>query len=195
MKNIPYAKQWIEDDDVEAVKKVLKSDWLTGGPEVGEFEKKFADYVGARYAVAVNSGTSALDIAVASLELSPGSEIITTPFTFVASSNCILYNQCKPVFADIKKDTYNIDPEEIRKKITPKTKAILCVDYAGQPCDIDEIKEIANEHGLRLIEDAAHALGAEYKGKKSRSFCRHHRIQLPPRKAHYHWRGRYAHNR
>ncbi len=168
---IPYARQWVDEEDIKAVEETLRGDWLTTGPKVDEFERKIADYVGAKYAVAVNSGTSALDIAVASLELPSESEIITTPFTFAATANCILYNSCKPVFADIKPDTYNIDPKEIRKKITGKTKAILYVDYAGQPCDIEEIKEIAQEHDLKLIEDAAHALGAEYHGKKVGAFA------------------------
>lgn len=168
---IPYGHQTIDDNDIHAVVDVLKSDYLTTGPKVQEFERALGDYVGAKYAVAVNSGTSALDIAVGALELPSGSEIITTPFTFVATSNCILYNNCKPVFVDINSKTYNIEPREIRKKITKKTKAIIYVDYAGQPCDIDEIKEIANEHNLYLIEDASHALGAEYNGKRVGSFA------------------------
>jgi len=168
---IPYGKQNIDEEDIKAVVEVLKSDWITTGPKVEEFEKAIANYVGAKYAVAVNSGTSALDIAVGALEIPEGSEIITTPFTFVASSNCILYNNCRPVFADIKKDTYNIDPKEVAKKITDKTKAIIYVDYAGQPCDIDELKEIAEDNNLYLIEDAAHAIGAEYKGQRIGSFA------------------------
>ncbi|MDD2655144.1 MAG: UDP-4-amino-4,6-dideoxy-N-acetyl-beta-L-altrosamine transaminase [Candidatus ainarchaeum sp.] len=168
---IPYGKQDISEEDVEAVVEVLRSDRLTTGPKVELFEKGLCDYVGASHAVAVNSGTSALDIAAGALELTPGSEIITTPFTFAASSNCILYNNCKPVFADIDPKTYNIDPAQIRKKITRKTKAIIYVDYAGQPCDIKEIKEIADEHDLSLIEDACHALGAEYGGKRVGSFA------------------------
>lgn len=169
--NIPYGCQSIDESDIAAVTDVLRGEYLTTGPKVQEFEKALSSYVGAKHAVAVNSGTSALDIAVGALELAPGSEIITTPFTFVASSNCILYNNCKPVFADIDPKTYNISPEQIRKKITPKTKAIVYVDYAGQPCDIDEIKEIAQEHDLHLIEDACHALGAEYKEKRVGSFA------------------------
>ena len=119
----------------------------------------------------MNSGTSALDIAVQTLDLPKGSEIITTPFTFVATSNSILYNNCRPVFADIKKETRNINPDEIREKITGKTKAIIYVDYAGQPCDIKEIKEIAEEYNLYLIEDASHAIGARYDGKKIGNFA------------------------
>lgn len=169
--SIPYGRHSIDEEDIKAVEEVLRGDWLTTGPKVPEFEKALCDYVRAKHCVAVNSGTSALDIAVGALELPAGSEIITTPFTFVASSNCILYNNCKPVFADIDSRTYNIDPEQIRKKITPKTKAIIYVDYGGQPCDMDEIKEIAEEKGLYLIEDACHALGAEYRGKKIGSFA------------------------
>lgn len=172
MKNsIPYGRHSIDEDDIRAVEEVLKSDFLTTGPKVAEFEKMLGGYVGAKHCAAVNSGTSALDIAVGALELPVGSEIITTPFTFVASSNCILYNNCRPVFADIDAKTYNIDPEQIRKKITPKTKAIIYVDYAGQPCEIDSIKEIAEEKDLYLIEDACHALGAEYKGMRVGSFA------------------------
>lgn len=171
MKNIPYGLHSIDEEDVSAVSEVLKGGWLTTGPKVSEFEKALCGYVGAKHAVAVNSGTSALDISVAALELPEHCEIITTPFTFVASSNCILYNNCKPVFADIDSKTYNIDPDQIKKKITEKTKAILYVDFAGQPCEMDEIKEIAEKHGLYLIEDACHALGAEYKGKKVGTFA------------------------
>ena len=163
---IPYGRHFIDNEDIEQIVEVLKSDWITSGPKISEFEREICRYVGAKYGVAVNSGTSALDIAVASLGLPEGSEIITTPFTFIATPNAILYNKHKPVFVDIQRDTFNIDPEEIRKNITPKTRAIIYVDYAGHPCEIDEIKEIAEDHGLYLIEDACHALGAEYKGKK-----------------------------
>lgn len=166
MKVIPYGHQSINNSDIEAVMNALTDDWITGGSKVGEFENKLSNYVSSRYSVAVNSGTSALDIAVASLNIPSGSEIITTPFTFVADANCILYNNHKPVFADINKDTFNIDPTKVREKITPKTKAIICVDYAGQPCQLDELREISEENDLYLIEDASHSLGSEYKGKK-----------------------------
>ena len=168
---IPYGKQWIDDDDINEVVKVLRSDWITTGPKIKEFEDALCSYIGCRHCVAVNSGTSALDIAVQSLELPEGSEVITTPFTFVATSNAIIYNSLKPVFADICSDTFNIDPEDIRRKITKDTKAILYVDYAGQPCDIKAIREIADEFGLYLIEDASHAIGAEYGGKKVGNFA------------------------
>jgi UDP-4-amino-4,6-dideoxy-N-acetyl-beta-L-altrosamine transaminase len=168
---IPYGRQSIDEEDINSVVSVLKSDWLTTGPKVPEFEEQIAHYVGSRYAVAVNSGTSALDIAVQALNLPKGSEVITTAFTFAATSNAILYHNLIPVFADIEQESRNIDPNQIRRNITSKTKAILFVDYAGQPCRIAEIKEIADEYDLRLIEDACHAFGASYKGKKIGTFA------------------------
>lgn len=168
---IPYGHQSIDDDDIEQVIQVLKSDWITTGPKIEEFEKALCAYIGCRYAIAVNSGTSALDIAVQALNLPPGSEIITTPFTFVATSNAILYNGLKVVFADIDEETRNIDPEDIRRKVNKNTRALIYVDYAGQPCYIDELKKIAIENSLYLIEDACHALGAEYKGVKVGNFA------------------------
>lgn len=163
---IPYGRQTIEDDDIEAVVGVLRSDYLTTGPKVEEFEKKVADYVGAKYAVAISNGTAALHAACYAAGIKPGDEVITTPLTFAASANCVLYCGGTPVFADVDAKTYNISPEDIRKKITEKTKAIIAVHLAGQPCDMDEIHKIAEEHHLLVIEDGAHALGASYKGKK-----------------------------
>ena len=171
MNFIPYGTQWIDDNDINEVVKVLRSDWITTGPKIKEFEDALCSYIGCRHCVAVNSGTSALDIAVQSLDLPEGSEVITTPFTFVATSNAIIYNGLKPVFADICSDTFNLDPEDIRRKITKDTKAIIYVDYAGQPCDIKAIREIADEFDLFLIEDACHAIGAEYEGKKIGTFA------------------------
>ncbi len=166
-KFIPYGLQDVNEEDINEVVQTLKSNWITTGPKITEFEQEFAKYIGCRNSVAVCNGTAALDLAVASLGLKKGAEIITTPFTFVATANSIIYNECAPVFADIKKDTFNIDPSQIRKRITKKTKAIIVVDYAGQPCGYDEIIEIAKKNNLYLIEDAAHSLGAEYKGKKT----------------------------
>jgi len=163
---IPYGHQCVDEEDVRAVVEILHGDWLTTGPTVSAFEEGICAYIGCKHAVAVNSGTSALDIAVQALDLPCGSEVITTPLTFAATSNALLYNNLIPVFADIKRDTRNIDPDEIRRKITSRTKAIIYVDYAGHPCDIGEIKEIAEEHDLILIEDACHAFGASYHGKK-----------------------------
>lgn len=163
---IPYGRQSINEADIQAVVDVLKSDYVTTGPKVGEFERKVADYAGAKYAVAIANGTAALHAACYAAGIGEGDEVITTPITFAASSNCVLYCGARPVFADIRPDTYNIDPEDIKRKITSKTKAIIAVHYSGQPCEMDEIHQIAREHGLLVIEDAAHALGADYKGKK-----------------------------
>jgi len=170
-KFLPYGLHDIDEEDINEVIQVLRSDWITTGPKVKEFEDEICEHAACKYAVAVSSGTAALDIAVQALNLPKGSEIITTPFTFVATSNSIIYNDCKPIFADIKEDTRNINPEEIRKRITDRTRAIIYVDYAGQPCDIKEIKEIAEEHDLYLIEDACHAIGAAYNGKKIGNFA------------------------
>lgn len=163
---IPYGKQTIEQDDIQAVVDVLKSDFLTTGPKIAEFEQTVADYVGAKYAVAISNGTSALHAACFAAGIRPGDEVITTPLTFAASANCVLYCGGTPVFADVDPKTYNIDPEDIRRKITDRTKAIIAVHLAGQPCDMDAIHSIAREHGLIVIEDGAHALGSVYKGKK-----------------------------
>ena len=163
---IPYGKQTIDQDDIQAVVDVLKSDFLTTGPKIAEFEQTVADYVGAKYAVAISNGTSALHAACFAAGIGPGDEVITTPLTFAASANCVLYCGGTPVFADVDPKTYNIDPEDIRRKITDRTKAIIAVHLAGQPCDMDAIHSIAHEYGLIVIEDGAHALGSVYKGKK-----------------------------
>lgn len=163
---IPYGRQYVDDEDIEEVVKVLKSDFLTTGPAIEEFEKKVADYVGAKYAVAVANGTAALHSACYAANIGKGDEVITTPITFAASSNCAFYCGAVPVFADIDPKTYNIDPSDVEKKITDRTKAIIAVHFTGQPCDMERIHEIANKHGLIVIEDAAHALGAVYEGKK-----------------------------
>lgn len=163
---LPYGHQWIDDEDITAVAEVLKTDWITQGPKIEEFEKKVAEYCGAKYAVAVSSGTAALHAACAVAEISDGSEVITTPITFAATANAIIYCGGKPVFADIREDTLNIDPDEIRRRISFRTKAILPVDFAGHPSDLDEIIAIAKERNLVVIEDATHALGAEYKGRR-----------------------------
>lgn len=166
MHYIPYGRQSINEDDIKAVEEVLKSDFLTTGPKIAEFERKFADYVGAKYAVAVSNGTAALHIACMAAGIGKGDEVITTPITFAASANCALYCGATPVFADIDPVTYNISPESIEACITDRTKAIIPVHYTGQACDMDAIHKIADKYNLIVIEDAAHAVGAEYKGKK-----------------------------
>ncbi|PFP22906.1 UDP-4-amino-4,6-dideoxy-N-acetyl-beta-L-altrosamine transaminase [Bacillus sp. AFS073361] len=163
---LPYGRQWIDDDDIEAVVNVLKSDYLTTGPAVSMFEQEIANYVGAKYAVSFANGTAALHGACFAAGISIGDEVITTPITFAASANCVLYLGGKPIFVDIDPKTYNINPKEIEKQITNKTKAIIPVDFTGQPVDLEEIYAIAKKYGLVVIEDAAHALGAKYKGKK-----------------------------
>lgn len=163
---IPYGRQSISEEDIQAVVDVLRSDYLTTGPKVAEFENIVANYVGAKYAVAVSNGTVALHIACLAAGIQPGDEVIVSPITFAASANCVLYCGGKPVFADIKPDTYNIDPEDIERKITSKTKAIIAVHYTGQPCEMDEITAIAEKHNLVVIEDGAQVISGEYKGKK-----------------------------
>jgi len=163
---LPYGHQWIDEEDIKAVSEVLHSDWITQGPKVAEFEEEFAKYVGAHYAVAVNSGTAALHAACFAAQIEKGNEAITTPITFVASANCVLYQGGIPVFADINKYTLNIDPKEVKKKITSKTKAIIPVDFTGLPADLEAVEGVARENNLIVIEDACHALGATYKGRK-----------------------------
>lgn len=165
-KFLPYGRQSIDDADIAAVVEVLKSDWLTTGPKVSEFEERFATWVGARHAVSFSSGTAALHGAAFAAELAPGDEAITTPMTFCATANCVLYQGATPVFADVSPDTLNIDPAEVSKKLTSRTKAIIAVDYAGHPAELDELRTLARVHGAVLIEDACHALGAEYHGKR-----------------------------
>ena len=165
-KVLSYSRQSIDDDDIAAVVETLKSDWLTQGPGIGDFESALCDYTGAKYAVSVSSGTAALHIACLAAGVGPQHEAIVSPMTFAASSNCVLYCGGRPVFADVQKDTANIDPEEIKKAVTDKTRAIIPVHYAGNPCSLAEIRQIAERRGLIVIEDAAHALGAEYEGTK-----------------------------
>ena len=161
---IPYGKHYIDEDDIQAVVNVLKYGMLTQGPKVAEFESRIADYVGVKYAVAVSNGTAALHLACMALELGNGDEVITTPNTFVATSNSILYVGAKPVFVDIDPKTLNIDVERIEDtiKISKNIKAIFPVHFAGLPCDMKQIKKLADKYNLAVVEDAAHALGATY---------------------------------
>lgn len=163
---LQYGRQYIDDEDIRSVIQALKSDFLTTGPLVEEFERKFADYVGAKYAVAVSNGTAALHIACLAAGLQKGDEGITTPITFAASSNCMLYCGAKPVFCDINLDDYNIDENKIKSYINEKTKVILPVDFTGQCCNIGKIMEIAKENNLIVIQDASHSLGSKYLDKQ-----------------------------
>ncbi len=162
---IYYGKQWIDEDDIAAVSEVLRGPYITCGPKVAEAERKLEEYTGAKHAVVCNSGTSALHCACIAAGVGEGDEVITTPITFAASANCALYCGAKPVFADIDPETYNIDPESIRKCITDKTKAVIAVDFTGQVVKADEIRAICDEYGLVFIEDAAHSIGSKYNGK------------------------------
>lgn len=160
-----YGRQCIEQDDIDAVVETLKSDLITCGPKVEALERKLREVTGAKYAVVVANGTAALHLAALAAGFGEGDEVIVSAITFAASSNCVLYCGAKPVFADIRPDTYNIDPESVRRLITPRTKGIVAVDFTGQAVEHDELRTICREHGLTLIEDAAHAIGTKYKGQ------------------------------
>ncbi len=164
-KYIPYGRHSVDEDDIEAVVRVLRSDWLTTGPKVEEFEEALADFCKMPHAVAVSSGTAALHIAMACLNIGPGDEVIVPAMTFVATANAVVFMGARPVFADVQEDTLLVDPESIEHCITHRTKAIVAVDYAGQPCDYDLLSSIAKKHGLFLIADACHSLGGAYKGR------------------------------
>ncbi len=163
---LPYAKQFIDEEDKKAVVEVLGSDYLTTGPKIQEFERQFAEYVGARYGVAVINGTAALHAACFAIDIQAGDEVITTPMTFTATANSILYCGGKPIFADIDQNTYNIDISKIEALITEKTKAIIPVHFTGQPVEMEGVHTLAQKYNLKVIEDAAHALGSLYKGEK-----------------------------
>lgn len=164
-KKINYGHQYIDDADVRAVSEVLTSDYLTCGPKVSKLEQRLCELTGAKYAVAVSSGTAALHIACLAAGIREGDEVITTPITFAASANCALYCKARPVFADINERTYNLDPAEVEKNITEHTKAVVAVDFTGQAVELDEFTRICREHGLVLIEDGAHSIGTLYNGK------------------------------
>ena len=165
-KLLPYGRQSLSEDDIQAVTNVLRSDWLTTGPKVGEFEEAFAAWVGAKHAVSFSSGTAALHGAAFAAGLGRGDEAITTPLTFCATANCILYQGATPVFADICRDTLNLDPAAALEKISSHTRAVLAVDYGGHPAALDELRSVAEQAGAMLIEDSCHALGAEYRGRR-----------------------------
>ncbi|MBM4294153.1 MAG: UDP-4-amino-4,6-dideoxy-N-acetyl-beta-L-altrosamine transaminase [Deltaproteobacteria bacterium] len=164
---IPYSRQWIDEEDIGEVAAVLRSEWLTTGPQVKEFEEAVARFVGARHAVAVSNGTAALHAAVYALGIGPGDEVIAPPMTFVATANAVVFQGGLPVFADVEPDTLLLDPARVEAKIGPRTRAIIAVDYAGQPCDYEALRAIAGRHGLDLVADACHALGAQYQGTKA----------------------------
>lgn len=164
-KPIRYGKQYIDQDDIDAVVAAMRADLITSGPQTEKLEETLCQITKAKYAVMVSNGTAALHLAALAAGFGEGDEVIVSSITFAASSNCVLYCGAKPVFADIKPDTYNVDPESIRRLITPKTKGVIAVDFTGQAVEIDEIKKICEENNLVFIEDAAHSLGTKYKGR------------------------------
>lgn len=164
-KKIFYGHQYIDEADIQAVVDVMRSDYLTCGPKIGELERKLCEVTGAKYAVVCSNGTAALHIACMAAGVGPGDEVITTPITFAASANCALYCGARPVFADIREDTYNIDPESVAEKVNGRTKAVVAVDFTGQSVELDELLAVCREKNLVLIEDGAHVIGTKYKGK------------------------------
>ncbi len=168
---LPYGRQAVEEQDIQAVVDVLRSDWLTTGPNLAAFEEAFAERCGAKHAVAYSSGTAALHGSIFAAGIGPGDETITTPLTFCATSNCVLYQGGRPHFADVRRDTLNLDPEMVARKVCKNTKAIIPVAYAGQPADLDAFMDLSQKHDLCIIEDACHALGATYKGRKTGSIA------------------------
>jgi len=177
---LPYGRQWLDEDDIAAVVEVLRSDWLTTGPKVAEFEQAFAEFVGAKEAVAVSSGTAALHAAIYALNIKPGDEVIVPALTFVASANCVVFQGGTPVFADVDPETLLLDPEQVEAKITPRTKAIMAVDYAGQPCDYDTLQAIADSYNLSIVADASHGIGGSYKGRRVGSLANLNTFSLHP---------------
>ncbi|MBV8520710.1 MAG: aminotransferase class I/II-fold pyridoxal phosphate-dependent enzyme, partial [Acetobacteraceae bacterium] len=177
---LPYGRQSVDENDINAVVEALRSDWLTTGPRVEEFEEAFAAACGARYAVAVSNGTAALHAAAYAARIGSGDEVVTTPMTFAATANCIRYVDATPVFADVQPCTLNIEHRNARAALTPRTKAVICTDYAGQPCDYEELAGLCDERGLVLIDDAAHALGATYKQRRIGSIAHMTTFSLHP---------------
>ncbi len=167
---LQYCRATLSGDEAEEVVKVIESGWLTTGPNVAGFEKEFKEYIGCEHTLALNSCTGGLHCALSALGVGAGDEVITSPFTFVASGHVIVWTGAKPVLVDVDPNTFNIDPEKVEKAITPKTKAILPIHFAGLSCDMDALLDIGKRHNIPVIEDAAHAAGSEYKGKKVGSF-------------------------
>lgn len=177
---LPYGSQWLDEEDIAAVVNVLRSEWLTTGPKVAEFEQLFADLVGAKEAVAISNGTAALHAATYAIGIRPGDEVIVPAITFAASANCVVFEGGFPVFSDVNPETLLMDPAQVEAKITARTKAIIAVDYAGQPCDYDALRAIAERHKLVLLDDACHAIGGSYKGRPVGSLADLNTFSLHP---------------
>lgn len=165
-KMLPYGKHTIDSADIRAVSRAMKSDWLTTGPMVGKFEKAFCSFTGSVHAVAVNSGTAALHCAMFAIGTKPGDEVIVPAITFAATANCVAYTGATPIFADVNESDLLINPDSVRRLISPRTKAVIAVDFAGQPCDYRSLRAITREHNLSLVSDACHSLGASYDGMR-----------------------------
>ncbi len=163
---LPYGRQWIDEEDIEAVAQVLRTDWITTGPQVPAFERAVATFVGAQEGVAVSSGTAALHAAIHALGIQEGDEVIVPTMTFASSANAVVFEGGRPIFADGEPDTLLLAPDEVERRISPRTRAVMAVDYAGQPCDYDALRRICQRHDLPLVADACHALGATYRGRR-----------------------------
>ena len=163
---LPYGRQWVEEEDVRAVAEILRADWITSGPRIPAFEAAVARFVGAREGVAVSSGTAALHAAIHAAGVGEGDEVVVPAMTFASSANAVVFEGGTPVFADVDPDTLLLDPAEIERRLTPRTRAVMAVDYAGQPCDYEVLRQICRSHDLTLIADACHALGATYRGQR-----------------------------
>jgi len=179
-KLLPYGRQQIDEEEVASVIKVLRSEYLTTGPMIEAFEQAFANYVGAEFAVAVSSGTAALHAAVHSLDMQPSEEVIVPAMTFASTSNCVVFEGATPVFSDVDPTTLLIDPNKVEELINPRTRAIIAVDYAGQPCDYGVLTSLAEKNGLTLIADACHSLGARYESRKVGSLAELNTFSLHP---------------
>lgn len=177
---IPYGRQHIDEEDIRAVVEVLRSDWLTTGPKVKEFEEAFAHHVGSKHAVALSNGTAALHAAMYALNIGPGDEVIVPAITFVATANAVVFQGATPVFVDVDPENLLIDTGRIEERITSKTKVIIAVDYAGHPCNYDELKDITKRHNLHLVDDACHALGGSYRGRPVGSLADLNTFSLHP---------------
>ena len=179
---LPYTRHCVDDEDIQATVEVLRSDWLTTGPKVAEFEKVFADFAGARLAVTVSSGTAALHAAMYALDVQPGDEVVVPALTFAATANCVVFQGGTPVFADVDPKTLLLDASQAAKRLTPRTKAVIAVDYAGQPCDYEALRDICATRGVHLVADACHALGGSYRGRPVGSLAELNTFSFHPAK-------------
>jgi perosamine synthetase len=179
-KLLPYGRQTVDDEDIAEVVRVLRSDWLTTGPDVGAFEKAFMEVVGARYAVASSSGTAALHSVMFAAKIGPGDEVVVPAMTFAATANCVRFQGGTVAFADVRADTLNLDVASAEAALTPRTRAVVAVNFAGQPADLEELKALCDRRGILFIEDACHAIGATYHGRPAGSYAQMSAYSLHP---------------